>query len=498
MKKALLLITFLVSSLFVFCQMPARGDIVSFEVADSLSVSDIRALYTANGLPEFFAPINYPVNLYILVYATPAPTGDSMTIASGLVALPQNDTACFPMVEYNHGTLFYGQEMTQFGAEWFISVPFSTAGYVMALPDYMGFGASPLNIPHPYIHSESEASASVDMMRATRQLCDSLEIGLNGEVFLSGYSQGGHSIMATFRDIETNYSAEFDIKAVGAGSGPYDVSGISTENLLLEQPSNSFYLSFVMFSYDFIYGGLWNDPSEAFVAPYDSLLPLFYQRDNLMRPDPLFPDTAVRMLQPAFVQNVLSDSTHPWQMALRDNDLYDWAPQAPLRMYYCEADEQVSFENSIFALSQFVANGSTQAEAISIDPNLSHGACALPSILNFKAWFDGLRGGCTSIVDTTASNDTTATFIDPGLFLTEQVQLYPNPASEQVELSWTSQFNPYQILIYDQGGKVLRDFSLENQQEGVNIRLENLSNGIYFLRLKAKGGSLIKPLLIRK
>ena len=58
----------------------------------------------------------------------------------------------------------------------------------------MGLGSSPGF--HPYLHARSEATASVDMLRAGRNYCASNNIGLNGQVFLAGYSQGGHTEMA--------------------------------------------------------------------------------------------------------------------------------------------------------------------------------------------------------------------------------------------------------------------------------------------------------------
>ena len=60
------------------------------------------------------------------------------------------------------------------------------------MPDYIGMGESPGL--HPYVHGESEATATIDMIRAAREfITDSLNLIDNHQVFLSGYSQGGHA-----------------------------------------------------------------------------------------------------------------------------------------------------------------------------------------------------------------------------------------------------------------------------------------------------------------
>ncbi|MEL7065317.1 MAG: hypothetical protein AAFP00_16375, partial [Bacteroidota bacterium] len=63
---------------------PLRGELITYTKVDSLDEAAIRALYQANGLPELIAPITYELEVYELIYHTPAATGDSLTVASGL------------------------------------------------------------------------------------------------------------------------------------------------------------------------------------------------------------------------------------------------------------------------------------------------------------------------------------------------------------------------------------------------------------------------------
>ena len=71
------------------------------------------------------------------------------------------------------------------------------------MPDYIGMGESPGL--HPYCHGASEAT-TIDMIRAVRE-AESLDMipGMtadNGEMFVTGYSQGGHAAMATHKYVE--------------------------------------------------------------------------------------------------------------------------------------------------------------------------------------------------------------------------------------------------------------------------------------------------------
>jgi len=77
---------------------------------------------------------------------------------------------------------------------------FATTGYAAVVPDYLGLGDSPgLQLYH---HARSEATACVDLLRAARTWCASNNVELNDQLFLAGYSHGGHVTMALHRELE--------------------------------------------------------------------------------------------------------------------------------------------------------------------------------------------------------------------------------------------------------------------------------------------------------
>ncbi|MEO0404162.1 MAG: hypothetical protein AAF193_04765, partial [Bacteroidota bacterium] len=74
------------------------------------------------------------------------------------------------------------------------------------------------------------------------------------------------------------------------------------------------------------------------------------------------------MLVPEFYEEFLNDDQHPFKLALEDNDVYDWTPVAPTRMFYCTQDEQVDFNNALVALETMLENGATQVDAVDGGP----------------------------------------------------------------------------------------------------------------------------------
>ena len=147
-----------------------------------------------------------------------------------------------------------------------------SSGFVSVLPDYLGLGDSPGR--HPYIHAATEATATIDMLRAAREYCAAHGIGLNGEVFLGGYSQGGHAAMATHRMVQQGFPDEFNVVASAPCSGPYDVSGTQAAVITANEPYPApYYLPFILLSYKDLYPGLPTEVSDILVAPYDTLLP---------------------------------------------------------------------------------------------------------------------------------------------------------------------------------------------------------------------------------
>ncbi|MBD2766628.1 alpha/beta fold hydrolase [Hymenobacter sp. BT664] len=309
------------------------------------------------GVPLAGSLVRYPIRVYRLTYHTQTPEG-AETTASGAVLVPVG-AGPLPVLSYQHGTLEPRSE-TQApsyyatGSDvWSVVSVLASAGYVVSAPDYLGYGASKA-LPHPYEHAASLASASADMLRATREFCQQQNVGVNPKNFLLGYSEGGYATMALHKLLEERYATTLPVTASAPGAGAYHKTAFARYVLGATQPLNflSTYV-WVLRTYDRIYR--LNRPlSFYYQEPYATRL----QAD----PFAAVPSQPNQLFTPAFRQAVLANTDAPFAAALAANDLYDWRPRAPLALFHGTADDYVPFFNSQDAYEAMRGRGATQVE----------------------------------------------------------------------------------------------------------------------------------------
>jgi hypothetical protein len=265
----------------------------------------------------------------------------------------------------------------------------ASSGYLAAVPDYLGLGDSPGL--HPYHHASSEATAGVDMLRAARSFCASSGIALNGQLFLCGYSQGGHATMALHRELEAYHADEFAITASAPMAGAYDLSGVTADDVLGGRPQpNPYYFAYLLAAYQEVYH-LTPSLAGLLAPPYDTTLPpLLNGQYTGSQINAAMPADVRQVLKPEVLAGLLTNPCHPLRIALRDNDLYCWTPRAPMRLYHCSGDQDVPFANSQVAWESFRSRGA-QVELLNPLPGGDHGDCVMPALLGAKAWFDSLK-----------------------------------------------------------------------------------------------------------
>ena len=417
--------------------------------------------------------VSYDVDLYKMVYNTVDVQGNP-TIASGAFVVPTNtNCADFPIAAYNHGTALPKNDVpSSDNQETFVGKIFAAGGYFVCMPDYLGMGESPGL--HPYVHGESEATATVDMIRAAREfIMDSLNMIDNGQVFLTGYSQGGHACMATHKYIhENNLQNEFDVIASAPCSGPYDLSGIMADTIMSPTPySNPGYITYLLASYEMVYGNIFTTWSDILYSPYDTLVPPYFSNNNttlgMGSLNNILPNDMSLLLRDTCMNNFRNDSVnqnHPWWQALLDNDNFNWVPQEPVRMYYCTADEQVAFTNALSAEAYMNANGATSVQAISAGSG-NHGACVFPALSAAFNWFQSLKSACT------ITSSSSLAVIAP--------QLYPNPSSDffNVELEGSAL-----LQVFDINGKLVHHNDFDNSAK---VDVSTWSLGMYHVFIRS-------------
>lgn len=433
-----------------------------------------EALISEYNLPAVF--VKNGAKLYKVNYTTLDLQG-VLDTASGLVAIP-DITGTYPLLCYQHGTANSATDVPSvIDSDGFpqgdpIGLIFASFGFVVAAPDYLGLGDS--RGFHPYVHADSEASAAIDLLLATRELMESQESSLNDQLFITGYSQGGHAAMAAHQKIQEEYADEFTVTAAAPMSGPYSISSVM-KDLILDDEQYFFaaYIPYTFLSFDLAYD-LFDEIEEYFKPDYAAIIEPFSRNEidlgtlNSQLIAQLIFDTGGSfpkfMVQDSILA-VANDLNHPLALALQANDTHNWVPDAPTRLYYCTADDQVPFRNSVFADSVFQANNAPDLGAIDVDASADHGACVDPAVSNALLFF--------------------LQFQEIIIANTEEVQsleslfgLSPNPANNQVQIKWKGQQG--YLDCYDAFGKRMERMNL-GAEEQVSIDVSTWAPGVYLL-----------------
>lgn len=366
----------------------SRGELLSAKLVRRLTKFEIALFFQFAGVK---LTADNDVNFYSVEYRTVGPLGEETT-ASGAIAVPATTALPLPLVSYQHGTEVQRTEVpSALNLEGFVAVAMAAGGYLSVAPDYLGLGTSAFPY-HPYQHAKTEATATVDLLRAARKFASASNLPLSGKVFLFGYSQGGHATLAAHREIERWHRDEFNLVASAPGAGAYDMSGTMFQDTISTRtPPNPYYGAYVLASYQAVYR-VADSFGSMLRAPFNTnlvvnLLDGKHTSDEL---NAVLPPVPADGFDPAFLAAIKANPDHPLRVALRDNDLLDWAPIAPVRLFHCDGDNDVLFQNSVVALARLKANGATDVELVN-GGNFDHGGCATVALLGAKKWFDTLK-----------------------------------------------------------------------------------------------------------
>ncbi|NNF33822.1 MAG: T9SS type A sorting domain-containing protein [Saprospiraceae bacterium] len=376
-------------------------------------------------ITNFGAPAAYDTDLYKVRYTSVDLEGNPDTL-SGLLALPDTEDLAHPLMVYAHGTVASRESVpSRLSSEHFLVAIFGSLGYVSLGPDYLGLGDS--EGLHPYVHADSEAWACYDMIKAIRTSSDENGFDINDQNFIFGYSQGGHSAMALQRFMELENPDGYKVTASAPSSGPYSISEEMVDFTLGEsQYFTPAFLPYTALSYHEVYGNILEngDLRSFFKEEYvpdmelfrDEVIDLFDLNDRLI--NRLIANHGMSlprlMIQENILNDILNNPDSPVSMALADNDVYDWAPQAPTRLYYCSGDDVVGPGNSVLADATMNANGGADIASLDLGETSNHGQC-VPSALTLTIFFfDSYK------------NITSNTYAPPQ---DNELNVFPNPAN---------------------------------------------------------------------
>jgi len=153
--------------------------------------------------------------LYLIVYQTIGVKGEPATASEGFFVPGDDCKPPFTLVGYGQGTSTVRAmkitSPTPANVEPVsLASIFAAHGYAVAATDYLGLGYSNYSY-QPYLNGKAEAGAIVDAMRAARHAARKLHVRLAEKVFITGYSQGGHSILSAQKVIESENANGFHL-----------------------------------------------------------------------------------------------------------------------------------------------------------------------------------------------------------------------------------------------------------------------------------------------
>jgi hypothetical protein len=401
---------------------PARGTLLQSppELLSTLKISDL--------LTELELPINQlllsvssaplcDVIFYHIEYATVGGVGEATT-ASAVLMIPTglgaNCSGDRPIVLYAHGTTTdrdFNMADLQNAETISLAALFASQGYIVVAPNYAGYDTSSLPY-HPYLIADQQSKDMIDALTAARTalpLASLTTVKDDGQLFITGYSQGGYVAMATHRAMQ---AAGMNVTASAPMSGPYALAAFVDAVFYGEVNGDATVSSALLLgAYQTVYGNIYANATDVFEPQYadgiQTLLPSTTPRSQLyaqgklpeyalFSPTPPAPEFASitpptnpadlaevfalgfgagNLLQNSYRLSYLEDAqAHPdggfptittgvaaaapglaWRQALQKNDLRDWVPTAPVLLCGGDVDPLVFYFNTQLMQSYWAA-----------------------------------------------------------------------------------------------------------------------------------------------
>lgn len=330
--------------------------LVNYELVRNYSLTDLTDIFES--VLVFIPSPDYGVKVYKIEYKTKNIDGSDIT-ASGVIVVPDEETNG-AMVSYQHGTIFMNSDAPSvFYENSFLDEGslIASYGFICVIPDYLGYGVTQ-NMLHPYQHAASLGKTTSDLIHAGNEFLKEIQWQQRSELFLTGYSEGGYATIATLKELEENSPDEYDIIGVSAGAGAYNMVRTANDFMnyddSIEHPE---YLCFVIWAYNGIYN-LGKPAIYYFNEPYASKI-----ENGLLKGEygdegfDSLPKDKTELLSQEFMDDYNNGDFPEFLAALEDNNLYEYIPQAKVKLYHGTSDKDVFYQNSEDFYNYAKANG---------------------------------------------------------------------------------------------------------------------------------------------
>ena len=312
---------------------------------------------------------------YKIPYKTTNEKGVEVSV-SGLMVVPTGlpevvtEHIGLSLVSDDHGTIFANYEAPTIIGET-TSAPAGSAiiltalaGFVTLQPDYIGFGDS--DDIHPFVLKKSLANATVDFIIAAREFATSNSIKLNGQLFLTGYSEGGYAALATLQKIEAEGNLTVTMAAPMAG--PYAMEAMAMG--VLSQPKLT--VPSFMANVGYAYADAYDKEFTSIInEPYASKLKNLFSGDyNRTQIDvELTYDTTgdSGLFAQSIVTGFFTDADNWFRKAVVENSIHKWSAKTPVRLVHCMGDDVIPYGISQMAEGNMQAMGSADTKIVPVE-----------------------------------------------------------------------------------------------------------------------------------
>lgn len=341
------------------------------------------------GLPVSYTPARNAVRLYRVTYPSVVPErGNEPIVATGLIAIPDVPGASFPMVSYQHGTVYERQQVPSFPDQspetQLMIAQFAGQGYLLVGADYFGMGVS--QEPEGYMVKGSHQQATHDMIVASRAVLDHMKLA-STDLFLAGWSQGGFVTMALLEKLE---SVGIPVKAAATASAPVDVFVALNGFLNFPRKIDAPWVNTLFILSSFAFENYYGVPGLARSVLNDDVYELARKAYEKQPVDPSTIPTDLHKLIRAEYFDPQFFAQSAYGKLVAQTQSYRWVVKTPVRNYYGETDEVISVGLGRLAMSYQQALGNQRVEAISTGDTTHRGTFARAAP-QWKTWFDDSR-----------------------------------------------------------------------------------------------------------
>lgn len=369
---------------------------VSYELIATWGADRLNRILQVD-TPKFFGvevdytPARNGLRLYRITYDSVVPErGNAPTVASGLLAIPDTEAGTYPMLSYQHGTVYERQQVPSFPEQspetQLALAQFGGQGYVVIGADYFGMGIS--TEAEGYMVKGSHQQATYDMLMASRAVLAHMGIG-TPQLFLGGWSQGGFVTMAMLEKLE---SAGVAVDAAATASAPVDVFAALSGFLNFPRPNDADWVTSLFILSSFSFENYYDVPGLARSLINDDYYEVSrkaYEREPFDAAD-VPTDVRALVREEYFDPHFFANSSYG-RLVREHAHAYRWVIESPVANYYGEADEAISVGIGRLAATyqHAIGAGNEKVQAISAGQT-SHRGTYATSVPAWKEWFDSL------------------------------------------------------------------------------------------------------------